>query len=189
MIRFSIIATLLVLAAAPASASSRTQAYAPGTCPVALTLPWADPALLPDGLVNGLLDWIETETDYDVSPVRADPPAVTFCETGQAIPYENAEVLIGEDIYGIYDSLRRQVILRLPWSAEDPRDRGVLLHELVHRVQLANGDWDCLNAPEWEAYTLQARYLEAHGIDPGFDWLHIYSLSRCQRDIHPAAGD
>jgi hypothetical protein len=61
----------------------------------------------------------------------------------------------------------------------------VLLHELIHHVQLANRDYECLEQPEWEAYQLQEAFLAEHGIASGFDWLQIYFLSQCPRDIHP----
>lgn len=189
MIRFAASLAALLLVAAPVSATTETQVFAPGTCPIAPGMPLADPGRLPDGLVSELLDWIGAATGYDVEGVRANPPAVTFCKAGQAIIYEDVEVIVGEDIFGIYDSRRRQIVLRLPWDAADVRDRGVLLHELVHRVQMANREWDCRKAPELEAYSLQARYLEEHGIASGFDWALIHALSRCQADDQPATGD
>ena len=157
-------------------------------CPIPPIAPLEDPALVPAGLVDTLLDWIAAQTDYDVSAVRADPPAITFCETGDLIEYEDIAVHVGSGLHGLYDDIARRIVLVRPWSAEEPRDRALLLHELTHRVQLANRAWDCPQAPEWEAYKLQAAYLAQHGIDAGFDWLHIYMLSRCPRDIHPADG-
>lgn len=176
-----LLALLLALLplAAPAGAADESLLFAPGTCPVAPTEPVADPARLPDALIGALLDWIAAETAYDVAAVAADPPAVTFCAAGQAIPYEDMELLVGRDVFGLYDRARGRIVLRLPWSAGDARDRGVLLHELIHRVQMANRDWPCPNAPEWEAYRLHARYLEAHGLAADFDWDHIRQLSRC----------
>lgn len=185
MFRGACLLALCFCLAAPLPAAETT-IYAPGGCPVTPIQPQPDPARLPDPLVADLLDWIAAETAYDVAPIRADPPAVTFCDRGDAIFYEDLEVLVGDDIFGLYDAHRRRIVLVRPWDAADPRDRGVLLHELVHRVQLANRSWECLSAPEYEAYTLQARYLEQHGIDPGFDWLHIYFLSKCPVDIHPS---
>jgi hypothetical protein len=61
----------------------------------------------------------------------------------------------------------------------------VLLHELVHAVQFDNRSWDCLGAPEWQAYKMQEAWLAEHGISADFDWLLIYMQSRCPRDIHP----
>lgn len=185
MIRAASLLALCLCLAAPLPAAETT-IYAPGGCPVTPIQPQPDPARLPDPLVADLLDWIAAETAYEVSAIRDDPPAVTFCDRGDAIFYEDLEVLVGDDIFGLYDANRRRIVLVRPWDAADPRDRGVLLHELVHRVQLSNRTWECLSAPEYEAYTLQAHYLEQHGIDPGFDWLHIYFLSKCPVGIHPA---
>ncbi|MGC9420582.1 MAG: DUF6647 family protein [Rhodovulum sp.] len=140
---------------------------------------------VPAGLVDALLVWIGAATGYDVAPSRAAPPEIAFCATGDWIDYEDSKVLVDEHLRAVYDWPGRRVLLVAPWDADDLRDRSILLHELIHQVQLANRDWPCLQAPEWEAYKLQERWLNEHGIDPEFDWLQIYFLSRCPRDIHP----
>lgn len=99
--------------------------------------------------------------------------------------YEETRVLVDEHLRAVYDWPHQRVLIVAPWDAENPRDVSVLLHELVHHVQLADRAWPRLQAPEWEAYTLQERWLEERGIESGFDWLQIYFLSRCPRDIHP----
>jgi hypothetical protein len=66
-----------------------------------------------------------------------------------------------------------------PWSPDSLVDRSVLLHELVHDVQLRNRDWDCTGAPEWEAYRLQDLWLQEHGVILPFDWPAIRRLSEC----------
>ena len=136
-------------------------------------------------LVDSRLDWIEAETDYDTAATRGALPAISFCETGTVISYGGDDMLVDAGLRAAYDVSRGHVFLVLPWDADDPYDASVLLHELVHHVQLTTREWDCIGAPEWEAYKLQERYLKKHGIDPGFDWLHIYMMSRCPRDIHP----
>lgn len=61
----------------------------------------------------------------------------------------------------------------------------MLLHDLVHFVQFLNRGYECPQAADWEAYQLQAQWLEARGVEPGFDWLHVYFMSRCPHDVHP----
>ncbi len=112
-------------------------------------------------------DWIEAATDYDVESTRADPPRIGFCETGDAIPYESGTVLVDDTLNGAYDWPNRRVILVHPWDPNTPQGRSVLLHELIHHVQLANRGFECVNAPEWGAYKLQDAYLTEHGVASG----------------------
>jgi hypothetical protein len=184
----------LVLAAPPLAAQTDMPTQSPTLlvpledCPIPPAAPLPDPVLLPDGLIDALLDWIAAATAYDVDMVRADPPEITFCATGDLIEYEDMAVHVGSDLHGLYDNVFQRIVLVRPWSADAPRDRALLLHELTHRVQMANRGWDCPQAPEWEAYQLQAQYLAEHQIESGFDWMYIYMLSRCPNDVHPAEG-
>lgn len=136
-------------------------------------------------LVAPLLRWIGDHTDYDITQSLAAPPRISFCETGQIIHYEDRDVIVETGLRAAYDLTHQQIFLVRPWSAQDTFDLSVLLHELIHHVQLQNRSWDCIGAPEWEAYKLQEKWLKAHDIDPEFDWLTIYMMSRCPRDIHP----
>ncbi|MBN2906338.1 MAG: hypothetical protein JXJ18_06500 [Rhodobacteraceae bacterium] len=140
---------------------------------------------VPAALVRDLLVWIGQATGYDVADSLASPPQIGFCQTGDWVDYEQTRVLVEEHLRAVYDWPNRRVLLVAPWAPDDPRDVSILLHELVHHVQLANRTWECLQAPEWEAYKLQERWLAERGIEAGFDWLQIYFLSRCPRDIHP----
>ncbi len=157
---------------APASATAQTA----GDC--------APPGPSPE-LVERLIRWIGAETDYDIAATLAEPPAIQYCHTGEIIAYEGREVLIDETLRAAYDVTARRIYLVLPWDADAVFDRSVLLHELVHDIQLRNRDWPCTGAPEWEAYKLQEKWLLPQGVEHDFDWLHIYFQSRCPRDIHP----
>lgn len=153
--------------------------------------PGAQPADCPDpsrpsaDLVEELLGWIEARTDYDVAAARAAPPEILFCQTGDSIEYEGNDILVEPGLRAAYDLTSQRIFLVLPWDPDDPRHVSALLHELVHHVQLLNRAWECPEATEWEAYDLQAQWLAENRIDPGFDWLWIYMISRCPRDIHP----
>ena len=170
--------------ALPADAYILTEPPPIGGCriPVAVTL---EPAHVPQSVVDDLLDWIAEATDYDVADARANPPDITFCSVGDVIPYETDHVLVNDTLSGAYDLPNRRIILVRPWDPDDIRDRSVLLHELIHHVQLGNRDYACIEAPEWEAYKLQEAYLDEHGIASGFDWLQIYFQAQCPRTIHP----
>jgi hypothetical protein len=143
-------------------------------CPSEAATPEVPPALMTE-----LTGWIALHTMYDVRELATDPPEIRFCAVGSVIDYEGADLRIEPELRAAYDLPNRVVHLVLPWSAENPIHRSVLLHELVHDVQLSNREWDCVGQPELEAYTLQALYLEALGIIPDFDWAAIRRLSTC----------
>jgi hypothetical protein len=134
---------------------------------------------VPAALLTELTGWIALHTMYDVRQLAADPPEIRFCAVGSMIDYEGTDLRVEPELRAAYDLPNRVVHLVLPWSADNPIHRSVLLHELVHDVQLSNRDWACVGEPEWEAYTLQALYLEGLGIHPGFDWAAIRRLSTC----------
>ena len=136
-------------------------------------------------LISPLLDWIADNTDYDVAETRASPPRISFCSPGDTLSYEGATVLVDPDLRAAYDARARQIHLVRPWDPTDPFAQSVLLHELIHDVQLLNRTWPCLQAPEWQAYKLQDSWLRARGIEHGFDWFAIFVLARCPRDPHP----
>lgn len=173
---------LLLCAASAASALGSDEA-----CPVPPSVA-ADPEAHPvvtEEIFDELVGWIALHTTYDVSMTYRDPPEVTFCDIGDTVSYEDREILIDETLRAAYDAENRHIHIVLPWTGEKIYDRSVLLHELIHDVQLQNRDWECIGAPEWEAYHLQDQWLREHGIDHDFDWLVVYMISRCPRDVHP----
>ncbi|SMX22988.1 DUF6647 family protein [Boseongicola aestuarii] len=132
--------------------------------------------------LDTLIGWIALKTDYDLSSVYHDPPEIVFCEVGDVVDYETDGLLVDELLAAAYDLSRRRINLVRPWAADDPYDLSVLLHEVIHAVQLDNRKWPCLGAPEWEAYALQSLWLAEHGIVPDFDWDFIYMISLCPTD-------
>ena len=129
--------------------------------------------------LDKLIGWIALRTDYDVSSVYHNPPEIVFCQVGEIVDYEAEGLLVDEILAAAYDLKRRRIYLVKPWATDDLFDLSVLLHELIHVVQLDNRDWPCAGAPEWEAYTLQSVWLRNQGIIAGFDWSTIYKLSQC----------
>lgn len=157
---------------------------------VLTTLPlsgaWADSSCevpeVPGTLIDELVGWIALHTMYDVTNLAENTPEIIFCGTGTRIEYEGRNIAVEPELKAVYDLPNRRVFLVLPWSADDPYDRSVLLHEFVHSVQLDAHDWPCTGAPELEAYMLQAEYLKPYGVDPKFDWRAIFLLSLCPTD-------
>ncbi len=175
-----ILVCLWLCAASPALALEPETA-----CPVPPPAPLSDLPVVTERLLDDLTGWIALHTGYDVSVTYRDPPLITFCDIGDTVTYEGREILVDEALRAAYDARDRHIHIVLPWTADDAFDRSVLLHELIHDVQLRNRDWECIGAPEWEAYKLQDMWLREHGVVHDFNWLVIYMLSRCPRDIHP----
>jgi len=136
-------------------------------------------------LVEQLLDWIEANTAYDVSASRKKPPAIRTCHSGDVISYEGHLLIVDARLAAAYDIRQKAIYLVEPWSPDDARDVGRLLHELIHDVQTRTREWACWGDAEWAAYKLQAKWLRAQGVDPGFDWMQIFVHTRCRPDIHP----
>ena len=136
-------------------------------------------------LIRGLIEWIGRNTSYDIERSLANPPSISFCDTGETIEYEAMEIVVDAQLRAAYDAKIRHVFLVRPWDASDTMDQSRLLHELIHDVQYLNRGWNCLQEPEWETYKLQEMWLAQNGLDANFDWLQIFFASRCPRDIHP----
>ena len=136
-------------------------------------------------LMRRLLGWIGQATDYDITGLLSDLPDIKFCKTGQVIRYEGSEMIVDRSLNAAYDAMTQQIWLVEPWTADDLRQRSVLLHELVHHVQFQSRDWPCPQASEEEAYRLQHSWLAEHGVASGFNWFVIRMRSRCPREVHP----
>ena len=134
---------------------------------------------VPEVLLDELVGWIATHTMYDVGVTWRDPPEIAFCTVGEIIAYEGRDLVVDPALRAAYDLPARRIHLVEPWSPDSLADRSVLLHELIHDVQLLNRDWPCLAAPEWEAYRLQDLWLQEQGVILPFDWPAIRRLSEC----------
>lgn len=137
------------------------------------------PLVVGEQLFNELIAWIAINTSYDLSVVYNDPPTISFCQTGELIEYEHKELLVDTPLLAVFDREQRHIFLRQPWTFLDYFDQSILLHELIHDVQLQNRDWDCTGSPELEAYLLQDKWLFEKGIRYNFDWAMIRQLSDC----------
>jgi hypothetical protein len=134
---------------------------------------------VPEALFNELVGWIATHTMYDVGVTWKNPPEIVFCAVGDIIAYEGHDLLVDPALRAAYDLPARRIHLVEPWSPDSLADRSILLHELIHDVQLLNRDWPCLAAPEWEAYRLQDLWLQEQSVILPFDWPAIRRLSEC----------
>jgi hypothetical protein len=138
---------------------------------------------VPEKLVQDLIEWIGAHSDYDIRVVRADPPEIRFCRTGEVITYDGTDLQVDALMLAAYDLGARRIYLVEPWSVTEIRSQARLLHELIHDVQFANRTWACSQASEMEAYRLTDAWLAAQGLESGFDWFRIYLLSRCPAPV------
>jgi len=163
-----------LFAAAPAASGTRVE----GTR-TAFEAP-AVAALLPE-----LEVWLDANSDY----ARAGTPLarIVFVEAGHEIPHDGQTTRLGSTVRGVYEDESATIYLVRPWFGDDPRDKSVLLHELVHHRQAAGPrHWYCPQAMEWDAYKLQEAWLAEHGLESGFHWAAILLDSSCSvRDHHP----
>ncbi len=68
----------------------------------------------------------------------------------------------------------------LRWDPEDPTQLSLLVHELVHHVQMFDKrQWRCPAAKEAQAYELQNRWLEQHGHRPIVNAAWVERVSQC----------
>ena len=130
-------------------------------------------------LVSALTEWIGQHTPYDITGLRAAPPAIRLCRTGERLHYEGRRIVVEPDLRAAYDATARVIYLVAPWDHSSIADQGILLHELIHHVQFGARSWDCLQQPEYEAYGLQALWLEQHGRPVPFSLPQIFIWSRC----------
>jgi hypothetical protein len=137
------------------------------------------PAVVSEVLFNELIGWIALNTSYDLRLAYRSPPTLSFCDVGDSVAYEDTELIIDRILRAAFDYPHRHIYLVQPWSPVNLYDQSVLLHELIHDIQLSNRDWDCPLAPELEAYFLQDKWLVERGIFYPFNWAAIRQLSDC----------
>ena len=141
----------------------------------------SDHAVSPE-LVANLNQWLDAETEYET---RMDRPRIELTSQEQAEELHGVADRSSGRTRGLYDDTTRTIYLTSPWSADDPYDVSILLHEMVHHRQAAQ-HWYCPQAQEWRAYQIQAQWLEERAVEVPFYWPAIALQSSCaKRDIHP----
>ena len=146
-------------------------------------LAWRDADSLGE-LVNHLEDWLDEHTDLRR---REAAPVIkwTFQANVASITGSKRAAYV-QTVRGLYDAERSTIWLVRPWSALDPHDVSVLLHELVHHRQAGDGHWYCPGAQELPAYRTQKAWLSELGLELDVNWIAIVLEAGCTpRDIHP----
>ena len=135
-------------------------------------------------IAQELDNWLDANSPYP----RAELPLgkIAFVAPETIVNYNGQATQLDEFTRGLYDKDAETIYLVEPWDANDAFDRSVLLHELAHHRQAKAKHWYCDHAQEWDAYQLQAAFLEDENVDYKFNWALIVLESSCaKRDVHP----
>ena len=133
-------------------------------------------------LIEELHHWIDTTIDLPAADTSA---TIVFADAKDVAEPSEMASMIGSKPRGIYDPDTGTITLVRPWSAENPQDVAVLLHELVHHRQ-GGKHFYCEAAKEHAAYNVQESWLAERELTLDVNWIAIVLASSCAaRDIHP----
>jgi hypothetical protein len=135
-------------------------------------------------IVRTYIKWIVDQTGWPTADV---PPVKTTS------PEELGKMLLGrssglEEIIrpaALYSKNEHLIYLATTWKNDDVLDQSILVHELVHHLQVENHiQLECWGRYEAQAYELQIRWLRAQGVRDPYTLLHatkaaIDSLAEC----------
>ena len=134
------------------------------------------------GLIAELHHWIDSATDLPAADI---PATIEFADAQDVAKPSEMASMIGSTPRGLYDPSTGTIILVHPWSADNPQDVAVLLHELVHHRQ-GGKYFYCEAAKEYPAYNVQKGWLAERELSLNVNWIAVVLASSCAtRDIHP----
>lgn len=114
-------------------------------------------------LVALLVAWISA--GYGL-PAPEQTPRVVLSDPAALVASEQAFAQNRRLVLGAHDDRTGTIHLRHDWDASDPIDVSILVHEIVHHLQQADGRrYACPEAREALAYAAQADWLAAFGHD------------------------
>jgi hypothetical protein len=138
-------------------------------------------AEVPDGtklspaLVGKLMGWVEQATGYHAPTqpvVMASEEKFQLVMKMKGVHYADARAMY---IPGMV------ILNNTTWEEEDPIQISLLVHELVHHAQLfSKRKYACADAKEYEAYTIQNKWLEQNGQHPFASQMWIDEMSHCR---------
>lgn len=127
------------------------------------------------GLVGNLMSWVVTQTGYQAPnqpTVLASEEKFQLVMKMKGVHYADARAMY---IPGMV------ILNNYTWDEQDPVQISLLVHELVHHAQLfSKRKYACAEAKEYEAYTIQNKWLEAHGHRPFASQGWIDRMSDCE---------
>ena len=162
-----------------------------------------------DGLeiILAMMLWISSVTGYTIPELpqiiylsSVDIKKYAYGCDKAIIPPENKDICDAQEFWdlddinnerapiALYDNKQQHIILNEKFNIETVHDQSVLLHELIHHVQLHNGVYKkvkCKNELEAEAYELHDKWLrEKYGVTLkniiGINELFLIFVTTCQ---------
>lgn len=134
------------------------------------------------GLIDRLEVWLDANSDLPRAP---DRPTVRYVDSSTLATPGKTAMAIGKHVRGLYDPETSVIYLVRPWSAGNPQDISVLVHELVHHRQSGRHHF-CAGSQELQAYKLQKAWLAQHNALLDVNWIGVILASSCApKDIHP----
>jgi hypothetical protein len=134
-------------------------------------------------IIRGYIKWIADQTGWrtaDVPPIKTVPSG------------ELNKMLLGPSNWpqgiepcALYSKNEHLIFLASTWKGDDVLDQSILVHELVHHLQIENHiQLKCWGRYEVQAYELQVRWLRTQGIEDPYKLLQatrtdIESLAEC----------
>ena len=124
-----------------------------------------------EALIPSMLMWICLQVGCEVPPAP-EVETVSRAELSRKVYGELADV--DSTICGVYDSDIQTIFLPDGHCPGDLLDQSILLHELVHHVQVVTGmEYPCPPARERLAYELQARWLQEMGVEDPYTFMQV----------------
>lgn len=138
------------------------------------------PSKLMPTIVAGFIDWIVGKTGWATSGT----PLIRLASNAQLAKMFygwddklNNDDLNGIHMHGLYSRKNRIIYLIDTWNPDNLFDRSLLLHELVHYLQMQNKvEADCTEQYEAQAYHLQIAWLREQGIQDPYKFLTLSEL-------------
>lgn len=119
-----------------------------------------------DQFIAATLIWLAGQMGQ---PPHIEPPPVVYMSRGELHQLTAHSHQLGDRylVGGMYNSREDMVYLPNTFDLDNPYERSVLVHELVHYIQDARRiRFDCPALYEEQAYRLQAVWLEGQGLTP-----------------------
>jgi hypothetical protein len=141
-------------------------------------------------IVRGYIKWIVNQTGWSIRDVPIIK-TISLGELRKMFLRPSTGALIDpsglEEIRpgALYSKDEHLIYLATSWKKDDLIDQSILVHELVHHLQMENHiQFECWGRYEAQAYELQIRWLRSQGIEDPYKLLHatraaIDTLAEC----------
>ena len=135
-----------------------------------------DGTLIDPAVIAPLMAWVAQETG--VTPPVMPQVIASRTRLAEALKGDN-DSPAGRPRAGYLPGI--VIVDNLLWDEEDSTQLSLIVHELVHHTQKfqKNAAWNCPDAREYSAYTLQNKWLESQGHSSFVDANWVQQVSTC----------